>query len=464
MSEADLTEYDIYHLSTLLRSKKISSVELMQACLAKIAKIDKSINAFVTVDPEAALNKAQELDGFAQKGRYAGALHGIPIAVKDNYMTADMPTTAGSKVQVEKTDRDAKVVAKLREAGAIIIGKTNMHEWAYGATNNLSHYGAVKNPWNLEHISGGSSGGSGAALAARLVPGALGSDTGGSIRIPSAACGVSGLKPTYGRVSRDGVLPLSWSLDVAGPMARSAKDLAVMFSAISDDDSTIFNKKENTFLHENKDVLKGLKIARITGDRLNYSNEVAKSFDDVLSLIESHQAEVSEVRIKDGYIGFASWDAILHSEATTYHQEVLDKCAGDYFSSTRVHLEAGRYVSATDYLKAQQFRGVFSKQFEEIFSKYQLIALPTLPVLAPKENQQAVCFGETEISAQDSMTYLAWVASLTGLPAVSIPCGFDNGLPIGLSLIGPPNSEMWLLNIAHAIQQVSQWHLQKPSL
>ena len=238
MSERMLNMLGVHELCVLMRRRGVTSVDLVEACLNQIERVQAATNAFVVFDKERALEQARALDDQAMNGLFAGRLHGIPIGVKDNFWTNDFPTTACSKVhQGKPVGMDATAVARLRAAGAIIVGKTNMHEWAYGATNHVSANGPTRNPWNTDHITGGSSGGSGAALAAQMVPAALGSDTGGSVRIPAAACGVCGLKPTYGRISRYGVLPLSWSLDVAGPMARSARDLRILFEVLAGEDS-----------------------------------------------------------------------------------------------------------------------------------------------------------------------------------------------------------------------------------
>ena len=230
MNHTALTDLTITEIAPLIRHRKVSSTELVTACLDRIEAHNDKVNAVVAFDRQKALHAATKADYALERGGWLSPLHGVPLAIKDNYWTVDYPTTACSRVHDDPNQgQDATAVARLRAAGAVIIGKTNMHEWAHGATNEFSAFGPTKNPWNREHITGGSSGGSGAALAARLVPGALGSDTGGSVRIPSGACGVCGLKPSYGRVSRYGILPLSWTLDVSGPMARSARDLALLF-------------------------------------------------------------------------------------------------------------------------------------------------------------------------------------------------------------------------------------------
>lgn len=461
MANSKLEDLSISELLDSIRSREISSEDIVSNCLDRIVATNSAINAFVATSPEETLKQARQIDNERTKGVWLGPLHGVPIAVKDNHLTAGFPTTACSNVLDKDIGTiDASVIVNLKKSGAIIIGKTNMHEWAYGATSEMSAFKEVKNPWNLNHISGGSSGGSGAALAARVVPGALGSDTGGSIRIPASACGVSGIKPTYEKLDSEGVLPLSWSLDVTGPMARDARDLKIILSAMAGT-----NSSNNVAIKSNFKELKGLNIAVLTGKRIDYSANVKTAFDSALKEFESSGSNLNEITVNHAEVGFSAWNTILHCEASAYHAVNLKNKPEAYFDEVRIHLEAGRCISATDYIKAQQYKIDFTNKINSIFLQNDIIAIPTLPVTAPKIGQKETSFNGVTTTSQDAMTYLAWLANLTGLPAVSIPCGFDhNRLPIGLMLIGPKHSDEELLDIAEAYQQITTWHIEKPAI
>ncbi len=462
MSERMLPGMEVGELARLVRNREISAVELAEACLDRIDVCQEDTNAFVSWDRKATLEQARRRDDEAAGGQLAGPLHGIPIAVKDNYLTADYATTAGSKVYPGTTGIDANAVARLKRAGAIIIGKTNMHEWAYGATNEVSAYGTTRNPWDTTAMTGGSSGGSGAALAARMVPAALGSDTGGSVRIPAAACGVSGIKPTYGLTSRRGVLPLSWSLDVAGPMARSAVDLDLLLRAMSERDRHAepgLSDKQD----ELPDLLSGRRFAVPCGPGFERSREVSEVFERALGVLSDQGAAIDEIEIDEMETGFAAWKVILHSEAAAYHTESLQDRHDDYSDNVRIQLEAGRCLAAVDYLRAQQFRERFNANVKAALAPYDALLLPTLPVTAPRIGQEYVRIADRNVSCQDAMTYVAWVANMTGLPAVSVPCGFDGArLPVGLMIIGSAMADFELLKIASAYQTLTDWHLCRP--
>ena len=465
MSVSDLSTLSISLLSNMIHSGDISSRQLVESCLEMAELRDEKLNSFSFLNPELAIDQAIEMDKLREKGKILSPLHGIPIAVKDNYLVNGMPTTACSKTRKKSVGtRDSVAVSNLKLSGALILGKTNMHEWAYGATNEISMAGRVKNPWNLSKISGGSSGGSAAALAAGLVPAAMGSDTGGSIRIPSSACGVCGLKPTFGQIDAGGVLPLSYSMDVAGPMARSVEDLSLLFDVL-ELDKTI--QLEKTVTPESKfhGVLQGLKIAKIEGERLECSEQVGQSINKALSVFSDHGAKVNSIKLDNMVDGFAAWDTILHVEATTYHSSTLENEADLFSDSVRNHLEAGRYIPATSYLKAQQYRKLFNSLIARIFIKNHIIVMPTLPITAPLAGSDEVSFSEVKVSPQDSMTYLAWFANFTFLPALSIPCGKDDeGMPVGISLIGPAGSDKTLLKLGIEIQRLTKWHKERPAL
>ena len=461
MTEILLNELEVAELTALIRSREITATELVDACLAAVERHQPTSNAFVALDAGKVRAEALALDEMASNGLLAGPLHGIPVAVKDNYWTLDYPTTACSEVHpASPNGLDATAVSRLRSAGAIVFGKTNMHEWAYGATNEVSLFGPTRNPWNSDHITGGSSGGSGAALAARMIPAALGSDTGGSVRIPAAACGVCGLKPTYGRVNSFGVLPLSWSLDCAGPMARSARDLRVLFDVLVDDGSSgrAVNGKTSVCSPEN------LRVAVLRGDGIFCDNDVGRAFEGVLNSISTLGCKIEDVELDCIREGFDIWKVIMFAEASTYHARFLEseENAEKYSDNTRMLLEAGRSITATDYLKAQQYRSRFIGKFNAIFEKFDAICLPTLPLAAPKIGETDLSFADFDISTQDAMTAMPFIANMTGLPAIAFPSGVsESGLPVSATLMGAPFGENIIMNVAEAFQAITKWHEMK---
>ena len=460
MSERHFGALSIAELRFLLVSRDVTAAEVAADCIDRIEATQDEINAFVAWDREATMSRARELDERRKAGEPLGRLHGIPIAVKDNYVTANLPTTAGSLVRHPLADagQDAALVAALRAEGALIVGKTNMHEWAYGATNLVSASGPTVNPWDRGHITGGSSGGSGAALAARLVPAALGSDTGGSIRIPAAACGVSGLKPTYGKLSVAGVLPLAWSFDVAGPMARTAADLREMLAVLGDARGRPPRPRRSEFSRTPR-------IGLLQGLGLESTEIVAEVFAAAVGVLETLGGDVHPVKLDGVPTAFGAWKIILHAEAATFHAPLLDEQAVGYSPDVRVQIEAGRAITATDYLQAQRFRREFVAAVLRAGDEFDLLVMPTLPVCAPAAGLDLIDIAGQPVTAQDAMTRTAFLANFTGLPAVSIPCGFGSGgLPVGLTMMGRYHDEASLLAHAEAYQAATEWHLRTPEL
>ncbi len=470
MDNSNLLNLSLNELIKKITKREISSQTIVSDSLSKIKKLQDKLNAFVIWDEDKTISQAGKYDNLAERNEFVGPLHGVPIALKDNYWTIDYPTTGCSKILQDNpfVGKDSTVASRLRQAGAIIIGKTNMHEWAYGATNEFSSIGPTRNPWNLEHITGGSSGGSGAALAARMVPATFGSDTLGSVRMPSSACGVCGIKPTYGLVSRYGILPLAWSLDCAGPMARSAIDLSILMKVIIGEDpkdpttKNFLNKKslDNTLPEMNK-----LKFAIPCGEGFEFANDVSRVFNNSINIFKKQVSIVEDIKIEDRNKDFAACLVIQMSEATTYHKNFMKTSSEKYSQNVLLKLETGRFISATDYLKAQQYRIMFNKKMSRIFDTYDTILLPTVPVTAPKIGQERVIFQNKNVNAQEAMTYFPWIANFSGLPSVSIPCGFgDDDLPVGMMLIGKWGSDFKLLKIAEEFQKHTEWHLKSPSI
>src|SRR5208282_2140562 len=373
-----------------------------------------------------------------RQGHYRGPLHGIPISIKDLFATRGVRTTAGSKVLANWIpDYDATAVAKLHEAGMVMVGKTNMHEFAYGVTNDNPFYGPARNPWDATRVPGGSSGGSGAAVASSQCSASLGSDSGGSIRIPSSSCGVVGLKPTYGRVSRHGAIPLSWSLDHVGPITKTAKDAAIMLAAIAGPDPRDPSASARPLPDYRQEMRGNIRGLRLGVPRQYFSEhvdpEIQKLVSAAIRQLESLGATRVEVDIPDLEICSAMEAHITLAEATSYHEPYLKKQADDYGPGVRTDLEAGRYLLATDYVKSQRARTLLQRNFNEAFKQAEVIVSPTVPALPPLVGEMLVQSGDLQEHVIDAFLRFNIPYDLTGFPAISIPCGFSaSALPVGL--------------------------------
>lgn len=408
-----------------------------------------ALNAFVSLDESIVLAQAAAATERRNSGNPKSPIDGIPIAIKDNYLTKDYPTTACSDATpLEPGGTDATIVANLRAAGAVIFAKTNMHEWAYGATNSTSNIGATRNPHNLGHITGGSSGGSGAAVAAGIVSVALGSDTGGSVRIPSSACGTYGFKPSYGRASRFGVLPLSWSLDAPGPLTTALEDIPHLLPYFfGPDPRDISTNSAGVF--QDQPAIEWPRLVHLTGKGLERSDEVDGVVRNVLA---TARAEISAAELPNVTTYFAAWEAILHCEASAYHNTLLKENARGFSPVTRAHLEAGKQLTGVEFLEAQKIRTHLLRALFDDLPKWDALVLPTLPVSAPPHGEDWQEFGGRRVTTQDAMTWFCWLGNLAGLPCISIPAGkSQSGLPIGLMLMGKPGRDEDLLAIARGI-------------
>lgn len=431
--------------SYALKSGSKTSVSIAERALDRAAQ-NVHLNAFVTLDREVILRQATAADDRRSRGKSLGPIDGIPIAVKDNYLTQDFPTTACSGARpLEPSGVDSTIVANLRAAGAVIFGKTNMHEWAFGATNTTSSIGLTRNPHNPEYITGGSSGGSAAAVAAGIVGAALGSDTGGSVRIPAAACGVYGFKPTYGRASRHGVLPLSWSLDAPGPIASGLDDIALLLphflGADSKDASTKYARP-----YASERAPENPMIINLVGPGLERTDEVDRRIRERLFIANSNIGDAGIPNIRSY---FSAWEAILHVEASSYHATLLANNASGFSSVTRAHLEAGQLISAQEALHAQKLRARFLRFLMCDLGKWDALVLPTLPIPAPRIGEDRQVFGGRIVTTQDSMTWFCWLGNFSGLPCVTLPVQpSTNGLPIGMMLMGRPGKDEALLDLA----------------
>ncbi len=457
----DPTELSIAEAGRLIRSRDLSPVDLVRAYLRRIARLDRRLNAFITLTDEPALSRAQELETELANGSWRGPLHGIPIAVKDNIDTAGALTTAASAVFADRIpNEDAQVVTQLKEGGAIILGKLNMHEFAFGATSAVTHFGPVHNPWNLDRIPGGSSGGSGAAVAARLCAGALGTDTGGSIRIPAAHCGIVGFKPTYGLASMRGIVPLSVSLDHVGPMCRTVGDAAVMLQALVGYDPRDIASIRLDVPNYSSALQSRTSRLRLGVPRAPFYEEVdAEILDAVtgaLSVLNELTASTQEVVLPP-----RPETTPTFVEAYEYHSDYLDDKRELYGTITLERILRGSDVPATDYAELLYQLKLGRKAIARVFDEVDLLITPTVAQLPVTIETALESYAEvTPALIRNTMPFNSY-----GIPSISIPCGFSrDGLPIGLQISGRALGEIDVLALAHAYEQATDWHERKPPL
>jgi aspartyl-tRNA(Asn)/glutamyl-tRNA(Gln) amidotransferase subunit A len=467
-AQSELAFLSIQEAARLLRRKEISPLDLVEAALARIDRLNPTLNAFITVVPELALRAARIAQREIARGKWKGPLHGIPISLKDNIWTRGIRTTAGSKILADFVPSDdADVAKRLSRAGAILLGKTNMHEFAYGITNENPHFGPARNPWNRERITGGSSGGSAAAIATGMCFASVGTDTGGSIRIPSALCGIVGLKPTFGLVSVAGIVPLAPSLDHAGPLARSVTDACIALEAIA-------GKYPRGTVRPDHRKLRSLLPKRFRlgwpehyfFDRVDAEVRAAvEAAAKVLCSLGGRIEHLPMPRLAGALL--PGTNDIALAEATRYHesQGYFPARVGDYGDDVRHRLEQGTQVRALDYLRGLAMKTETEKDFQAAFDRVDAIVAPATAVSATRIGQRDVeIAGETE-TVRSALVRLNRPANFTGHPAISVPCGFTReGLPVGMQLIGPRWSEARLLAIAFAYEQATVWHKRHPNL
>ncbi|MFC1935367.1 amidase [Chloroflexota bacterium] len=470
MRSNDLSYLTIAELGPLLRHRQLSPVELVRACLDRIHALDGRLHAFITLMEESALEEARAAEQAIASGGYKGPLHGIPIGLKDLYYTRGIATTAGSTIMADFVPpEDATSVALLKAAGGIVLGKLNLYPFAYGATGINPHYGTPQNPWDTERIPGGSSSGSGVALIAGLLPAATGSDTGGSVRIPAAICGIVGIKPTYGRISRHGIVPLSWSLDHAGPMARSVEDCAILLQTMAGHDpkdATSSTLPVPNYWAELKREVRGLRVGLPT--ELFFTSlqpRVRAAVDQAIKVLEGLGASVRDADIPGLEDAAGISAGILGPEVATYHRKWLRERPGDYAPEVLNRLQASMFVPAVDYLKAQQGRVRFIQRFRKAMEELDVLVIPTEPITAPRIDETTVVIDGEEQPIQSLLTQLTRPFNITGTPAISVPCGFDEWeIPVGLQIAGKPFDEATVLRVAYAYEQATPWHTRRPNL
>ena len=461
-------QWTISRVAPLIRKGKISPLELTEAFLGRISRLQPKLNAFITVTDDLARKQARQAEREIMKGKYRGPLHGIPTSLKDLFYTAGIRTTAGSKILRNFVPHEnAFVVDRLLAGGAVLLGKTNLHEFAYGVTNNNPHYGPVHNPWDPSRVAGGSSGGSAAAVSAGLGIASLGTDTGGSIRIPSAACGVVGLKPTRGLVSLHGVIPLAFSLDHAGPICRCVEDAALMLEAIATPagrNSTNCPQIGRSF---SRPLRQGVKRVRVGIPKQYFFDRLHKNVRGYVltacAILYQLGAELQEVEFMGMKEAAPLVGTITVGEALFYHWKWLRSRARDYGSDVRERMEANRNQRTAEYLQAQEKRRMYTQAFVKVFESVDVLAAPTLPVLPPLIGQKEISWGRNREDVRAALLRMTRPGNLTGLPAISLPCGFTaDNLPVGLQLIGRHYDEATLLRVAYAFEQATPWHRMFP--
>jgi aspartyl-tRNA(Asn)/glutamyl-tRNA(Gln) amidotransferase subunit A len=433
-------------LAQALRNREVSSRDLVTEALLKIKKWDRKLNSFITVTGDAALGISAVRDEELARGFDRGVFHGIPIAYKDLIRTKGVHTTAGSKIFAHYVPaRDADIVTELSEAGTVSLGKTGLHELAYGITSNNPHYGPIRNPWDLKRIAGGSSGGSAVAVAAGIVPLAIGTDTGGSIRIPASFCGVVGLKPTFGRVSVRGVLPLGFSQDHVGPLTRTVRDAALALQAMVEEPSG--------YIPGDAPDPGGLRIGYpVNFFRDQVDPEVEAAVQSAILTMAGRKAGIIEITVPDMEALRAAGATCLLVEAAAALRPYLDRRA-DFGADVLALLDQGKGIPGTDYIEAQRTRRRIGRQFALLFDQVDCIFTPTTPITAPGIGETTVEIGGAREEVRAAATRFTRGFNALGLPALSLPCGFTrSGLPIGLQIIAAAGQEDLLLHVAAATE------------
>jgi aspartyl-tRNA(Asn)/glutamyl-tRNA(Gln) amidotransferase subunit A len=479
MAETNPCYLTISETAPLLKSKHISPVELTSAYLDRIDQLNPKVNAFITTLRDEALRNARALEGEIVAGRYRGPLHGIPIAVKDIFATDGHRTTCGSKILKDNITRyDATAAARLKAAGAILLGKLTMSEFAFGDdVNPLTGQQPTHNPWNLERSASGSSSGSGAAVAASMCAASLGSDTGGSIRGPSAYCGIVGMKPTYGRVSRYGVTPLAWSLDNAGPMTKSVEDNALVLGVIAGadpKDRMCSDHRVDDYRRNLRAGIRGLRIGLPKNYFLEYATrDVGDAVREAAHMLERQGASLHEVELPHLKYTIGAETAIIYAEPLAYHQKYLRRGRhSDYTDLSKASWDAARFVTGSDYVQAQRVRRFMIRDFEKAFEQVDVVFAPGMPVEA---NTIAEDLLTDKFPTRETLagTVTLWEiigrmtnpANLTGVPALVLPCGFSaSGLPLSLQIMGRHFDETTVYRVSAAYEQATDWHTRRPRL
>ena len=466
----DVTDLTVYELSWYLKKKELSPVELAEAYISRINQLNPSLNAFITVSADHALNCARAAENDIMLGHYKGSLHGIPVGLKDLFWTKGIPTTSGSLLNAHFIPAENSTVAsRIEDAGGYCIGKLHMTEFAFDGTSLNHHYGVARNPWDTSRMAGGSSSGPGVAVASHQVPIAIGTDTGGSVRVPASLCGITAIKPTFGLISRYGATPLSWSMDHVGPMGRTVRDVALCLDVLVGHDV----RDPDSVRSENSSYSLALD-KRIDNYRIGIPKEfiwdimdpaVKRIFDVAVSNMESLGIKVEEISVPDlGLINMAGSVVQTSEAAAIYRSRVLE--SGDQFDPViRLRMESGLFISAEEYLQAQQSRNILRNMLLQELADFDFIMTPTTAIAAPKIEQTQTLLDGQQVPIREALLRITRIFSTVGFPAISVPCGFtDDGLPVGLQFVGKPFSDHSLLNVANVYQESSSWHLNTPAI
>lgn len=469
MSGNELQQFTLASLARAIRDRKVSPVEVTGACLARIERLDRTLNAFITLTPDRALADAGRAEQEIARGDWRGPLHGVPIAIKDVFLTAGVRTTCGSSVLRDWIpENDATVVRRLAQAGAVVLGKLNMSEFAYAGIH--PDFGPPRNPWKLDRFTGGSSSGSAAAVASSLCFGSLGTDTGGSIRGPAAHCAIVGLKPSYGLVSRAGVVPLAWSLDHVGPMARTVEDATLLLDVIEGfdpaDHTSVPAPKTRGRRKSLQAVAREVRRLRVgvLGEFLGGGTapDVAVRVRDALRVLESLVGAMEEATLPHADELVPAWWTICLAEASAYHQQTLACRPEDYGTTVRDRLQVGLAIPAVQYLQAQRVRRAVIRDFAALLTRVDLLVLPAM-LAEPPTIEAANASGSWEDLRERIRPTAPF--NLAGLPAVSVPCGFTNfGLPVGLQIVGAHFADRIVLAAAYLFEQATGWWTHRPPL
>ena len=468
MAANELTDLTIAELASSIEGKRVSPAELTEAYLGRIEAVNPALNAYITVTADRARDDARRAEDEIARGEYRGPLHGIPIGLKDLYATEGIRTTAGSKILADWVpEKDSTAARRLREAGSVLLGKLNTHEFAWGTTTNNPHYGATHNPWDLDRIPGGSSGGSGAAVVGRIAAGTLGTDTGGSIRIPAALCGCVGLKPTFGRVSKAGVIPMSWQYDHPGPITRTVEDAAIMLGAIAGYDPDDFATVPVPVPDYRAGMRDGVKGLRVGVPRSLFfallDDEMRAAVEAALDVLRGLGAEVRDVEPgvtrEEASYAFLVCDA----ESQQYHAEAFAARREDFGADLQAILSAPM-PDAKGLSRAYRVSYEIKERFRRVLEDVDVLVTPTTMRSASIIGEERVMVGDIELATGGAFAGLTLPFNLAGLPALALPCGFDSlGLPLSLQIAGRPFDEATVLRAGYAYEQATEWHKRRPA-
>lgn len=467
---SELALMSLTAVAKAIAEKTVSSHEVTRSCLHRIAQWQPRLNAFMALEAEQALKAADEADAALVKGNAKGVLHGVPLAHKDMYYEAGKVVTCGSKIRRDfVATTTATALQRIKDAGTIRLGTLQMAEFAYGPTGHNAHYGPVRNPWNVDHITGGSSSGSGSAVAARLTFAALGSDTGGSVRMPAHFCGVTGLKTTVGRVSRAGAMPLSQSLDTVGPLAQSAEDCALLMGLMAGadpEDPTAAALPVPDYIAATKGSLRGLRIGVPTAFYVDdLDSEVARVLDETVATLKREGADIVKVELPDQRQLSSASQLVLAVEAAAFHKRWMIERLEDYGAQTRMRLENGLAVPGVTYLEAMRWRGPALSAHNAAVAGVDAVIAPVSPIPAPTIAESDVGGGPGAEAVIQRLTRFTRPVNYLGVPSLSIPSGFTrSGLPVGMQLIGRSFDEATLLRIGAAFQRATDFHARVPNL